>query len=271
MAQMKLYRGEKAAIPKTIEDGSVYLSTDTGTLYIDTPDTRYEFPSGIDIPDNAGYHNSIFRGKYLGDTVTDAQYDMISSGKFNDLYIGDYWTIDDTVYRIAAIDFYYNRQSCTTHHVVIVPDTLLKTNVYMNSTDTTSTGYSGSYMRTTGLTTVRTSISGIFGDHLLSLTKNFSTNGTSSAYSSYSSTVDLMTGSNLGLYHGAGMAADTDNIPYPLFQIAPQFIHLSGSKYWLRSIYDSSFVTVGLPNSNTLISKDSANSTYGVRPSFAIK
>lgn len=39
----------------------------------------------------AGFHNSIFRGKNLGSTITDAQYTAISTGTFDDLFVGDYW------------------------------------------------------------------------------------------------------------------------------------------------------------------------------------
>lgn len=42
---------------------------------------------------NAGAHNAIYRGKSLGSTVTTAQYAAIKAGTFDDLYIGDYWTI----------------------------------------------------------------------------------------------------------------------------------------------------------------------------------
>ena len=42
----------------------------------------------FDIQNNAGFHNSIFRGKYLGSSVTAAQYAEIAAGTFKDLYIG---------------------------------------------------------------------------------------------------------------------------------------------------------------------------------------
>lgn len=45
------------------------------------------------ITNNAVAHNSIYRGKYLGSSVTAEQYLAISTGAFTDLYIGDYWTI----------------------------------------------------------------------------------------------------------------------------------------------------------------------------------
>ena len=53
---------------------------------------------------NAGAHNAIYRGKSLGSTVTDAQWTAIGAGTFDGLYIGDYWTIGNITYRIAAFD-----------------------------------------------------------------------------------------------------------------------------------------------------------------------
>ena len=76
---------------------------------------------------NAGAHNSIYRGKYLGERVTDEQYSYISDGTFKDLFIGDYWTINGVNWRIAGFDYYLNSgdTNCATHHAVIVPDSCL--------------------------------------------------------------------------------------------------------------------------------------------------
>ena len=40
-----------------------------------------------------GAHSSFFRGKYLGDHVTEEQFAHIADGSFEDLYVGDYWEI----------------------------------------------------------------------------------------------------------------------------------------------------------------------------------
>ena len=82
-------------------------------------------PAVFPLVNNAGSHNSIYRGMSLGTSVSAAQYASISAGTFKDMYIGDYWTINSVVWRIAAFDYYYNTgdENCTTHHVVIVPDT----------------------------------------------------------------------------------------------------------------------------------------------------
>ena len=77
------------------------------------------------MPNNAGSHNGIFRGKNLGTSVTQGQWTAIQNGTFDDLYIGDYWVIGGFNWRIAAFDYYLNcgDASFTSHHAVIVPDT----------------------------------------------------------------------------------------------------------------------------------------------------
>src|SRR5690554_4023945 len=103
-------------------------------------------PHGIN---NAGFHNSIYRGKYLGSTVTTEQYTAISSGTFTDLYIGDYWTINGINWRIAAFNYYRNTGDSLIpgNHIVVVPDQSLYSHV-MNDTNTTEGGYTGSKMYT---------------------------------------------------------------------------------------------------------------------------
>lgn len=118
---------------------------------------------------NAGAHNGIYRGKSLGSSITAAQYSAISAGTFDDLYIGDYWTISSKNYRIVAFDYYYrcgdgngnashkwvdgNNVEHTIpilgdvnkHHVTLMPDAPLY-NAQMNPTNTTDGGYVGSTM-----------------------------------------------------------------------------------------------------------------------------
>lgn len=53
---------------------------------------------------NAGFHNSIYRGKNLGTSVTSAQWAAIKAGTFDDMFIGDYWTktISYTYYKATT-------------------------------------------------------------------------------------------------------------------------------------------------------------------------
>jgi len=50
----------------------------------------YGTPAVFPLVNNAGAHNSIYRGISLGTSVTTAQWNAIAAGTFEDMYIGDY-------------------------------------------------------------------------------------------------------------------------------------------------------------------------------------
>ncbi len=85
---------------------------------------------GIAIPNSAPAHNAIYRGKWLGIAPSEAQYQAIYDGTFEDLYIGDFWSEDPndatkTRWRIAGFNYYYGTgpsNYVTTNHAVIIPD-----------------------------------------------------------------------------------------------------------------------------------------------------
>lgn len=231
---------------------------------------------------NAGAHNAIYRGKNLGTSVTAAQWAAIANGTFADLYIGDYWVIGGVNWRIAAFDYYYKTgdTSCTTHHVVIVPDTNLYTHV-MNDTNITTGGYIGSKMYTEGLAEAKTKINNAFGSsHILShrqLLVNAVTNGKPSGGSWYDSTVELMTEQNVygGKIFGAGNDGSTtpylytiDKSQFPLFAHDPSMIS-NRQWFWLRDVVSAAyFANVAL---NGRADYYRASGAAGVRPAFSIK
>lgn len=239
---------------------------------------------------NAGAHNAIYRGKSLGSTVTTAQYAAIKAGTFDDLYIGDYWTIGGVNYRIAAFDYYLNSgdTNCTTHHVVIVPDTCLY-NAQMHNTssggwesgaaNTTAGGYVGSDMYKSNLEQAKTTIKSAFSGHVLKhrihLT-NAVANGRASGGAWCDSEVDLMCEQ---MVYGSGIfspVSDGSNVPtnyrveksqLPLFQHEPSRIG-NRNDWWLRDVITASnFASVGgYGNANC---RD-ASYSGGVRPAFCI-
>ena len=81
------------------------------------------------IPNNAGAHNAIYRGKNLGNPAN-INWDTIDRGEFEDMFIGDYWEIydeptDQTItWRIAAFDYYrgIGAQHNFAHHITVIPD-----------------------------------------------------------------------------------------------------------------------------------------------------
>lgn len=229
---------------------------------------------------NAGAHNAIYRGKYFGESVTDAQYAAISAGTFDDLYIGDYWTIGGVNYRIAAFDYYLNcgDTACTDHHVVIVPDSCLY-NAAMNSTATTSGGYVGSAMHKSNLEQAKTIIKNAFSGHVLKhrirLT-NAVAQGIASDSAWCDSEVDLMCEY---MVYGSGIFSPVSNgsdVPtnflvektqLPLFQHEPSRI-CNNDSWWLRDVITNKlfadvYKTGAADQSN-------AHNVYGVRPTFCI-
>ena len=69
-------------------------------------------------------NRNIYRGKYLGSSLTEAQSTEIYNGTFKDMFIGDYWTINNVDYVIADIDYFYKRgngDQSDTHHLVLMP------------------------------------------------------------------------------------------------------------------------------------------------------
>ena len=239
---------------------------------------------------NAGAHNAIYRGKSLGSTVTTAQYAAIKAGTFDDLYIGDYWTIGGVNYRIAAFDYYLNSgdTNCTTHHVVIVPDTCLY-NAQMHNTssggyeggaaNTTTGGYVGSDMYKSNLEQAKTTIKSAFSGHVLKhriYLTNAVANGRASGGAWCDSEVDLMCEQ---MVYGSGIfspVSDGSNVPanyrveksqLPLFQHEPSRI-CNRNNWWLRDVITAS-AFADVANGGLAAYYDASNSN-GVRPAFCI-
>ena len=225
-------------------------------------------------------HNSIYRGKFLGNSVTGEQYAAIADGSFTDMYIGDYWTIGGVNYRIAAFDYYWNCGDTVSnnHHAVIVPDTCLY-NAKMNATATTAGGYIGSQMYTTNLAQAKTTIKGAFSGHVLNhriYAVNAVANGYSSGGAWVDSEVDLM---NEQMVYGGGLFSPVSNgsaMPenyrveksqLPLFAHDPSRI-CNLTDWWLRDVITASLFA--LFDGNGGAGYDGAAASHGVRPAFCI-
>lgn len=88
------------------------------------------------VGNSAAGHNSIFRGKNLGTSYTSAMSKAIQNGTFDDLYVGDYLTINGTVYRIAGFNIIKNCGDNVSigNNMCLVPDSALY-NAQMHNTD----------------------------------------------------------------------------------------------------------------------------------------
>lgn len=232
--------------------------------------------------------NSIFRGKYLGDTVTDEQLEDISSGAFKLVQLGDYWTMGGHNWRNWGANSFLHKgdTELTKNHIVVMPDdNLLKsdgsTTHYMNDTKTTDGGYKGSKLRGTYVPQMVTTITGLFGaDHVLShreLISNTVASGTASNWEWVDSQVEIPTevmmyGSTVWDNSGYNTGA---NYPIlPLAAVRPNFVvsrRSNGDREnsWFRDVASASgFARVD--NSGYAGYADAAAEWVGVRPYFLL-
>ncbi len=228
----------------------------------------------------AGAHNSIYRGKNLGTSVTDKQWAAINAGTFDDLYIGDYWVINEETWRIAAFDYFLHSgdTECTTHHAVIVPDECLY-NAQMNTKNDTTGGYAAVKNRGV-LTDAETAIKAAFGtSHILShrvYLTNAVANGKPSGGAWFDTICDLM---NEEMVYGTGIfrpTSDGSTVPancrveksqLPLFAHEPSRI-INRADYWLRDVATAAnFANVYYFGNADYAG---ASNSLGVRPAFCI-
>ena len=251
-----------------------------GTKHILTPDAAAALVGSI----SPQAHSRIFRGKNLGSTITDEQKAAIKDGSFKDLFLGDYWVINNVTWRIVDMDYWYNTYTTDyeyfkSHHLVIMPDTCLYYHV-MNDDMVTTGGYVGSKMYTEGLTEAKTTIANAFGDLVLTHGEylvNAVSNGKPSGATLKASTVELP--SEIMMYGTNIYSPGNDGTTVPalytycktqlaLFDVAPRYIVVENDYYWLRDVVSSdgfAFVSNGGG-----AFWDYASGACGVRPYFCI-
>ena len=200
-------------------------------------------------------HRNLWRGKYLGSEFTAAQKSAIASGTFDDLFVGDYWSIGDIKYRIADINYYLNtgdNQTLTENHLVIVPDALNgnDTTGKINSADTQVGAYAQCELRTASgsvMSKIKLLFQTAFGSNSIvnyrNLFVNAVSNGLPTGQAWYNADVELM--SELQVFgtkiFSASMASSNtwlsfgtiDTQQFALFRLQPSFI-ANGQSYWLR-------------------------------------
>ena len=247
-----------------------------------------------------------YRGKDITEYYNDGTlFEMIKSGKFDDIYVGDYFTGESgKIWLIADLDNYwhqgykngdntgYNNMGLSTHHATIIPDGSLMgapMNQKKENKDTTEGGYAGSEMiRTLDETILPEYITPDFGTHVLEYQNLLSaavdtacsnmygqTTGASSVWQWDSRKLDLMSEVNVfgtTVWSSSGNDVGLDNRQYAIFQLRPELINqtMNGTPftYWLKAVADSThFAFVGyLGEASTYV----ASSSRGIRPRFLI-
>lgn len=229
------------------------------------------------------YHRNTYRGKFLGTIYTDEQKAAVADGSFDDLYIGDYWTIGNFDWIIADINYWLNtgNPKVITSHLVVIPKTALYSSK-MNDTETNTSGYLGSKMYTSGLNNAKTIIYTAFGENNILNHKecfvNSTNNGIPRSGVWVDSKVDLM---NQIMIFGSmvfSSGASTDIIPYnytidktqlALFKLKPYFINADEKGFFLRdTISNKNFAFYDERNAAFSIIANADN--IGVLPAFGL-
>ena len=256
----------KPTIPTTTSD----LTNDSGFLTLESLSTN-----------SIAFHNSYPRCKYLGTFITDVQNRAIKNRTYDDLFIGDYWTINGINWRIVAIDYYYNigDPNFNKGNIIVMPDTVLY-NAQMNETNTTAGAYAGSLMRTQNLNSARTIAQNAFGSHLanhrIMLANAVDTSGPNSWAWYDSDGVELpnevqIYGTRVWGSPLKGFDVATQKQQFPLMLFAPQFVN-TRQTYWLQDVssnYVSSLFAIA-PYLGYADYRSSTSNSVGVRPSVTL-
>ena len=226
------------------------------------------------------FHNAYPRCKYLGTTITDAQNTAIKNRTYDDLFIGDYWTINGINWRIVAIDYYYNvgDTNFDKGNIIVMPDTVLYS-AQMNETNTTAGAYAGSLMRTQNLNNARTIVRNAFGSHLANhrilLANSVDTSGPSSWAWYDSDGVELpnevqIYGTRVWGSALKGFDVATQKQQFPLMALAPQFVN-TRQNYWLQDVSSASVSShFALVYGDGAAGYLGASYSVGVRPSVTL-
>lgn len=245
--------------------------------------------SGL-IPQNAGAHNSIYRGQDITDLFYDGTLsEQIVAGTFDDIFVGDYiiGKNSNRKYLVADLDYrlHCGDTECTTHHVLMIPEKVMGT-AKMNDTNITTGAYLGSKMYTEYLEPFKTVIKNDFEtDHILTHRNYFAnavTNGYESAGTWNNSDIELMNelmvyGSNIfhNIINGTNLPTShtIDKSQLSLFRLDKSKIvafNDAGDRnwYWLRDVVSS--LTFANVNHYGNASATLASLEGGVRPAFLI-
>ncbi len=246
-------------------------------------------------PSSAGFANSIWGGRNILDSFTEAQVQAkIAKGDFSGLAIGDYITktitVDGTSYTVKWLCAGFNHYlyagdtACTTPHIAMIPEGIIGT-AQMNTTNTTAGGFKGSQMWTTTLPKYVTAVKNVFGaTHVLKhrdyISSSMHTSLASMAGCGWAGAVPgwgctwtdvyLSLLSEIEVYGSTCASSSMFDIgvkhqQLPLFRLNPSLVNCC-SNWWLSAVgCDVLFTDVYFDG---VVLAGNATELYGVRPVF---
>ena len=242
----------------------------------------------------AGFHNSIYRGKSLGTSFTSAQSTAISSGAFTDMFVGDYWTINNVKYVIVDFDPYYRCGDNISlgHHVAVMPESIMVSAAWNVGSNDTSKMYVGSDIRvvtihglTSGATPDVDSTAGVQGtiisafgtSHVLKyreLYPSAQSDGKATSWAWVNARVELL--NEVEVYgtqvwtaggNGNGFEIGINKRQLSIFRLNPGFMDIR-ALWWLRSVDSATYAC--FVNSYGRADYYGASGSFGVRPLFLV-
>ena len=116
--------------------------TERDTLIIGKSIFKYVTDWGSIATENAQTHNATYRGQDLG-SFDETFAGDIENGTFNNMWVGDYFVVNNHTYKIAGFNYKYGHEENTglANHLIMITDVL--SNQVMNSSDTTEGGFAG--------------------------------------------------------------------------------------------------------------------------------
>lgn len=210
----------------------------------------------------------------------------IQSATFDDLFVGDYLTINGTVYRVAGFNLgkQIGDNTSMSNSMCLVPDSALY-NAQMHNTDsgqytegaaanTTTGAYANSDMRTANLAQATQKIVSDFGSsHVRSyrdILPNATADGQASGWAWYDCKVELMSETMVygtKAWANSGYEVGCINSQFPLFALVTEYIHRRFD-YWLRGVGSAiNFCFVGIYGYANCFT---ASHSFGVRPFFFV-
>lgn len=245
------------------------------------------------VPDGAENHNTIFRGRNLGN-LTATHIANIQNGTFKDMFIGDYFSINNSNYVIAGMNYKrgHGDKGYLNNHLILMPQSWSSTPTqvlspdnettrYMNNTSTTEGGFANTQLYKTYLPQIQQKLESDFGSHLMQWRGVVSNHVDNTGAPDQGEWRDMkvMIPNEVMIYgttlngnnkDSAFYNVGDDNSQLPLMRLnyAERNLNAGGS-IWLRDIHSSTEFAIAGNHGD--IGLGSANSTwYGIRAYFLI-
>jgi hypothetical protein len=228
---------------------------------------------------NVQLHNATYRGQSLG-PFNETFAGDIKNSTFNNMWVGDYFTVNKHTYKIAGFNYKYGHEENTgfTNHLIMLTDVL--SSQAMNSTDTTAGGFAGTKLFKNYFPQIESQLQTDFGNHLLTFKSYLSTsvdsNGAPNNGQWYSLKACMcnsaMWWGSPSKYsnnaNGVKFNIGDEDTQLPIMKLHTAEQDSGGNAVWLRDIYDSSYFAIA--GNDGSAGWNAASYSGGVRAFFLI-